>query len=165
MLVILGETRLDRPGCFDRLSVLFNGYSASPPVAFLMTGNFLSPDSVGRTCVERVSSVGSNPQTPPPFQRRRGWRLYLILFRCAPSPLRCSAFFSVGCYDNWLPCTGTHFLTPLRSPPPPLVSFSSLVRMTRFQRPHACSLDPHCPLTSWSRQTRRRPWIAPLGSI
>ncbi|KAA0191529.1 DNA polymerase epsilon subunit, partial [Fasciolopsis buskii] len=53
MLVLLGETRLDRTGCMDRLTTLFTGYSSCPPVAFVLTGNFLSPDSTRRSCPER----------------------------------------------------------------------------------------------------------------
>ncbi|TPP58493.1 DNA polymerase epsilon subunit [Fasciola gigantica] len=53
MLVLLGETKLDRTGCIDQLATLFAGYSSCPPVAFVLTGNFLSPDSTGCTCSER----------------------------------------------------------------------------------------------------------------
>ncbi|KAA3678107.1 DNA polymerase epsilon subunit 2 [Paragonimus westermani] len=57
MLVLLGETRLDRAGCLDKLATVFTGYSACPPVAFILTGNFLSPDSSGRSCPERLFSL------------------------------------------------------------------------------------------------------------
>uniref|UniRef100_A0A183ANR6 DNA polymerase II subunit 2 n=1 Tax=Echinostoma caproni TaxID=27848 RepID=A0A183ANR6_9TREM len=53
MLVLLGETRLDRPGCIEHLATLFAGYSSCAPVAFVLTGNFLSPDSTGRSYYER----------------------------------------------------------------------------------------------------------------
>ncbi|KER27216.1 DNA polymerase epsilon subunit B, partial [Opisthorchis viverrini] len=59
MLVLLGETRLDQGDCLERLSTLFTGYSACPPVAFVLTGNFLSPDSNGRSCGERLSCLRS----------------------------------------------------------------------------------------------------------
>ncbi|CAH8509946.1 unnamed protein product [Dicrocoelium dendriticum] len=57
MLVLLGETCLDRPDCLDRLTTLFNGYCDCPPVAFVLTGNFLGPSANGRSYPERVSSL------------------------------------------------------------------------------------------------------------
>ncbi|CAL8105535.1 unnamed protein product [Calicophoron daubneyi] len=57
MLVLLGETRLDRSGCLERLSQLFGGYSSCSPVAFVLSGNFLSPDSTGRSCAERRTTL------------------------------------------------------------------------------------------------------------
>nr|CAH8822964.1 unnamed protein product [Trichobilharzia regenti] len=53
MLVILGETHLDRAETLDRLTTLFGGYAACAPVAFILSGNFLSPNSAGKTCTER----------------------------------------------------------------------------------------------------------------
>ncbi|KAH8855641.1 DNA polymerase epsilon subunit 2 [Schistosoma japonicum] len=53
MLVILGETHLDKLDTLDQLNTLFAGYSACAPVAFILSGNFLSADSVGKTCPER----------------------------------------------------------------------------------------------------------------
>lgn len=56
MLVILGETHLDKPDTLDQLTTLFSGYSSCAPVAFILSGNFLSADSIGKTCTERVSN-------------------------------------------------------------------------------------------------------------
>ncbi|RTG87016.1 DNA polymerase epsilon subunit 2 [Schistosoma bovis] len=53
MLVILGETHLDKPDTLDQLTTLFSGYSSCSPVAFILSGNFLSADSIGKTCTER----------------------------------------------------------------------------------------------------------------
>ncbi|CAH8434372.1 unnamed protein product [Schistosoma haematobium] len=53
MLVILGETHLDKPDTLDQLTTLFSGYSSCAPVAFILSGNFLSADSIGKTCPER----------------------------------------------------------------------------------------------------------------
>ncbi|CAH8433861.1 unnamed protein product [Schistosoma mattheei] len=53
MLVILGETHLDKPDTLDQLTTLFSGYSSCAPVAFILSGNFLSADSIGKTCTER----------------------------------------------------------------------------------------------------------------
>ncbi|VDN21264.1 unnamed protein product [Dibothriocephalus latus] len=44
MLVLLGETRLDMPGCIEHLETLFLGYSDFPPTAFVLCGNFIGPE-------------------------------------------------------------------------------------------------------------------------
>ncbi|CAH8433197.1 unnamed protein product [Heterobilharzia americana] len=53
MLVLLGETHLDKPETMDRLTTLFGGYAACAPLAFILSGNFLSADNAGKTCTER----------------------------------------------------------------------------------------------------------------
>lgn len=44
MLVLLGETRLDIPGCLEHLDTIFTGYAEFPPCAFVLCGDFVSPD-------------------------------------------------------------------------------------------------------------------------
>ncbi|VDD74882.1 unnamed protein product [Mesocestoides corti] len=44
MIVLLGETRLDVHGCLDHLETVFMGYTEFPPAAFVLCGNFISPD-------------------------------------------------------------------------------------------------------------------------
>lgn len=44
MVVLLGETRLDSPGCLEKLETIFIGYADFPPAAFVLCGDFISPD-------------------------------------------------------------------------------------------------------------------------
>nr|VZI05074.1 unnamed protein product [Spirometra erinaceieuropaei] len=44
MLVLLGETRLDMPGCIEHLETLFLGYLDCPPTAFVLCGDFIGPE-------------------------------------------------------------------------------------------------------------------------
>ncbi|KAM7539312.1 hypothetical protein Aperf_G00000058311 [Anoplocephala perfoliata] len=44
MLVIMGEIHLEAPGNLEHLETIFNGYADFPPSAFLLCGDFLSPN-------------------------------------------------------------------------------------------------------------------------
>ncbi len=55
MLVMLGETRLDSPGCIERLETVFMGYADFPPAAFVLCGDFISPD-YGNYPADKVST-------------------------------------------------------------------------------------------------------------
>ncbi|VDM01972.1 unnamed protein product [Schistocephalus solidus] len=57
MLVLLGETRLDMPGCIEHLETLFLGYSDFPPTAFVLCGDFIGPEFAAYNSLTNKSSV------------------------------------------------------------------------------------------------------------